>query len=140
MARASEIRCRMPCEYWPTRRVQLRIEPHGADRAGTARVVADAIQTGEIAEVLHGAEFVVEQRGVPHVANARGHVPQVMAAKARATAAASGLQQAGDDAQQGGFAGAVFAQDQVEFAGFELGAHSAQRREASVMAYHASQR
>ena len=70
-----------------------------------------------------------------HVAEARGHCANVLRAK-NADRAARGRKQAGDDAQQSAFAGAVLAQQNVELAGSELGGNAAQGCEAPEVAHH----
>ena len=68
-----------------------------------------AVESGEVGEVLHGGEFVVEHGRVAHV----GHAVALLVRRfgEDGDAAASGIDEAGDDAKEGGFAGAVFAED-----------------------------
>ena len=71
--RAREARWRMPWEYWPTGRVRCGVEADGAEGhlgrayAGAAFV---AVERGEVVEVFHGGELVVEHGGVAHVGDA----------------------------------------------------------------------
>ncbi len=77
----------------------------GAD-AGAAAV---AVEGGEVVEVLHGGELVVEHGRVAHVGDAAALLVGAFAEDG--DGAASGRDEAGDDAEEGGFAGAVFAED-----------------------------
>ena len=58
---------------------QLWVKTHGADHFGTAFIAGDFIQPREIAQILHPAHFVVEQRGMRHVANFAGTVLRILA-------------------------------------------------------------
>ena len=132
-ARASDIRCRMPCEYWPTGRVERRIELHGADHHLAANVViVNSVQAGEVAQVLHAAHFVVEQRRMRHVAELRADLAQIGGSQHGNAAAGCGSQ-SGESAQQRGLPCPVVAEDGVEASGGEAGSHSAQGGEASEL-------
>ena len=70
--RASEVRWRMPWEYWPTGRVRWGRGRRrgGPSRAADAGAAAVAVEPGEVGEVFHGGELVVEHGGVAHVGDA----------------------------------------------------------------------
>ena len=68
--RASEVRCRMPCEYWPRVRVEIGVEADLAQRFGRSKAGAAGIEAGEVAQVFLGGELVVEHGRVAHVADA----------------------------------------------------------------------
>ena len=88
------------------------------------------MEGGEIGEVLHGGELVVEHGGVAHV----GHTAAlaVRCAGEDGDGAAGGCDEAGDDAEEGGFAGAVFSEDDGGAAGGEGGGDVAQGGEGAV--------
>ena len=58
-ARASDNLWRMPWEYCATGRVKRGIETYGSHVSGAASIISDAVEAGEIAQVLHAAHFVV---------------------------------------------------------------------------------
>src|SRR5260370_564014 len=64
---------------------------------------------GEVGEVAHGGELIVEHGGVAHVGDATALV--VGRFRVDGDAAASWADEAGDDAEESGFAGAVLAED-----------------------------
>ena len=68
-----------------------------------------AVESGEVVEVLHGGELVVEHGRVAHVGHAAAL--QVRAFAEDGGGAASGGDEARDDAEESGFAGSVFAED-----------------------------
>jgi hypothetical protein len=75
---------------------------------------------------------------VAHVAEAGGNVADIFRAK-HADGATRGLKQSGDNAQQGGFAGAVFTEQSVETTGSEVGGDTAQGGEAPEVADNVAQ-
>jgi hypothetical protein len=55
------------------RAVEFRVEAHGAEghlRAADAGATAAAMEAGEVGEVFHGGELVVEHGRVAHVGDA----------------------------------------------------------------------
>jgi hypothetical protein len=70
---------------------------------------------------------------VSHVSEASGDGANVFRAE-HADGAARGSEQSGDDAQEGGLARAVFAEQNVEASGSEVGGDAAQGGEASEVA------
>ena len=89
-----------------------------------------AVEGGEVVEVLHGGELVVEHGGVAHV----GHAAALLVGRSAedGDGAAGGGDEAGDDAEEGGFAGAVFAEDDGAGAGGEGGGDVAESGEGAV--------
>ncbi len=84
-----------------------RAEGHlGAADAGAA---AGAVESGEVSEVFHCGEFVVEHGGVAHVSHAAALL--VRRLREDGDAAAGGGDEARDDAKEGRFARAIFAED-----------------------------
>ena len=110
--RASEVRWRIPCEYWPTGRFRPGVEADGAKghlRIADAGAAAVAVQRGEVVEVLDCGELVVEHGRVAHVGHSAALIVRSFAEDShRAT---RGLDEAGDDAEQRGFSGSVFPED-----------------------------
>ena len=88
---------------------QIRIEADLAHGVAANLVVVNSIEPGEVAQVLHAAEFVVEQRRVSHVADAVRDLTNLLRTE-DCEATLARLHQAGDDAQQGALAGAVIAE------------------------------
>ena len=88
------------------------------------------MEAGEVGEVLHGGELVVEHGGVAHVGDAMALL--VGSSGEDGDAAASGSDEAGDDAEESGFAGAVFAEDDGAGACGEGGRDITESGEAAV--------
>jgi len=97
------------------------VEADGAEghlwRADAGAAAAGAVDFGEVVEVFERGELVVEGAGVGHIGDAaaalgRGCVEDFDGALA-------GFGEAGEQAEEGGLAGAVFAEDEVDLAGFE---------------------
>ncbi len=112
----------------PDRPRQCWVEPHRLNRCAAATIASDPVQSGEVAEILHAAHLVVEQRGMRHVAN-------VAAGGSRSFAqdrnlAAGGMSKSGERAQQCGLPCSVVAENRVESSCVELGRDAAQRGEA----------
>ncbi len=97
----------------PDAALQLGIEPDPLHCAATNFVVADSVQPGEVAKVLHAAEFVVKQRRVSHVTDTVSDLAQRIRSQ-HFDSALAGLHQSGEDAQQSALAGSVIAQDYVQ--------------------------
>ena len=95
------------------------------DEAGAA-----GIEAGEVAEIFLGGELVVEHGRVAHVADAVAGLVGLEVAE-DVDRAEAGAEQAGEDAQQGGFAGAVFADEDVAAAGLKIDRDLAQRGEGA---------
>jgi len=97
------------------------IKGDGAEgHLGGADAVAAAlhlVEGGEVAEVFEGGEFVVEGGGVGHVGDASALLGGI--ASEDLDGALAGFGEAGEEAEEGGFAGAVFAEDEVDLAGVE---------------------
>ena len=85
-------------------------------------VIAKAVQSAEIAQVFHAAEFVVEHGSVRHVTDFLF---------CRNDLAARRLGKSGDDAQERGFAGTVFSENGIDTSGVELGSDFAQGSKAA---------
>ena len=103
----------MPCEYWPTRRARSGSSPTARIASAQRVVVSDSVEPGEVAQVLHAAHFVIEQRRMRHVADLLADVVKLGGAENR-DAALAGLHQSGERAQQRGLARAVVAENGVE--------------------------
>lgn len=110
--------------------LQTRVKPDSADGALKRRVRANAVKLGEKAEVLHAGEVFVKQGRMGHVAHFRTCIFMVLAE--HQDAAFGGLVEAGDDSQQGGFPGAVFAAQDVEAARIKFKADVPDRGGAAV--------
>ncbi len=133
--RAREARWRMPWEYWPTGRERCGVEADGAEGhlgggGAGAGAAAVALEGGEVAEVFDGGELVVEHGVVAHVGDAAALVLGLVAEDV--DGAAGGGDEAGEDAQEGGFAGAVVAEDDGGGAGGEVGGDFAEGGEGAV--------
>ena len=94
------------------RAVEVGVEADLAQRFGWIEAGAAGIEAGEVAQILLAGELVVEHGCVAHVADAGARFVRLMVAEDR-DFAVGGPQQAGENAQQGGFAGAVFADEDV---------------------------
>jgi hypothetical protein len=68
----------------------------------------DAIESGKVAKILHGIEFVVKERGVSHVADSGSGGFEIFVAE-NANGAAGWLEESGNDAKESGLACTVFA-------------------------------
>jgi hypothetical protein len=92
---------------------EVGIEADGAEgHLGAADAFAVAIlERCEVREVLRGSEFVVEHGGVAHVGDAAALLLWWL--REDADGAACRGDEAGEDTEEGGFSGAVFAEDEV---------------------------
>ena len=112
---------------------EVGVEADGAEGhlgrayAGAAAV---AVKRGEVGEVLHGGELVVEHGGVAHVGDAAALV--VGRLREDRYGAAGGGDETGDEAEEGGFAGSVFAEDDGGGSGGEGGRDVAEGGEGAV--------
>jgi len=112
---------------------EVGVEAYGAEGhlgrayAGAAFV---AVERGEVGKVLHGGELVVEHGGVAHVSDAAAFA--MWGAGEDGNGSASGCDESGDDAEEGGFAGAVFAEDYGGAAGGEVDRDVSQSGEGAV--------
>src|ERR1035441_5238179 len=84
------------------------------------------VKAAEVAQVLLGGQFVVEHGAVAHVADAGAGVMRFEAAK-NGDRAEAGPQQSGQNAEQGGFARAIFADEDVAASGLEVHRDLAER-------------
>ena len=107
---------------------KIGIEPDHAHRIAADLVVMNAVEPGEVAQILHAAELVVKQRRVAHVADAMRDLANFLRAQQSATALAR-LHQPGDDAQQRALPCSVVAQHDVQAPGRKAGRDAAQRGE-----------
>src|SRR5208283_1804561 len=120
----------------PDRPGQFGIDSDGASHLGAAAVfittrAGNAVEPGKVAQVLHAAHLVVEQRRVRHISDVAAGSFRSLAENGNL--AARGLRQAGQRAQQGGLAGAVVAENGVEASRVKFGGHAAQRGKASEL-------
>ena len=125
IARASDIRCRIPCEYCPTGRVNAGSSLTDSNRFAAAIVAGNPIQPGEVAQVLHPAHLVIEQRRMRHVAD-------IAAGGARSfpedrNCPARRVSESGEGPQQSRLPCPVIAEDRVEASAVKFGGHAAQR-------------
>ena len=88
------------------------------------------MEAGEVVEVLHGGEFVVEHGGVAHVGDAAALL--VWWFGEDLDGAAGGRDESGEHAEEGGFAGAVLSEDDGAASGGEGGGDVAERGEGAV--------
>ena len=109
------------------------VETHRKQRLGRRKAGAGAVETGEVAQVLHGGKLVIEHRRMAHVADAGPLLTNLFrfTLVEDARGAHGWLQQPGEQAQQGGFAGAIFPQQHVTAAGVKAEGDPAQSREAA---------
>ena len=131
MARASDMRCRMPCEYWPTGRVKLRIETHRADHLS---------HSGHRRRFRRGGR---SSAGSPCRSSRRRAARDAPCSRFRgnflrsfpehADGALRRFSQSGQSAQQRGLPCSVVAEDGVKVSGVKFGGHSAQRSKASKL-------
>jgi hypothetical protein len=91
---------------------------------------AAGIETPEVAEILLGGELVVEHGRVRHVANAGAGLMGLRRAE-DADCAVGGTEKAGENAQERGFAGAVFAEENVAAARLKRKRNLAESGEAA---------
>ena len=68
IARASDILCRIPCEYCPTGRAQFGIEPDCRNALPRSAVFCNPVEPREVAQILHPAHLVIQQGRMRHVA------------------------------------------------------------------------
>jgi hypothetical protein len=116
--RASEVRWRMPCEYWPKVRVSSGSRPTWR-RASAGTGSRGRVEAGEVAQVLLGGQLVVQHGRVAHVADAGARIMRLLIAE-DLDGAEAGAQESGQNAQQRRFARAVFADQDVAAAGLKI--------------------
>ena len=110
-----------------------RIEADGAEgHLGGAHAGAAffAVESGEVVEIFHGGELVVEHGGVAHVGHAAAL--QVGPFAEDGGGAACGGNEARDDAEEGRFTSSVFAEDDGGGSGVEGCGDVAQGGEGAV--------
>jgi hypothetical protein len=88
------------------------------------------VKGGEVGEVLHGGELVVKHGGVAHVGDAAALA--VRGVGEDGDGSAGGRDESGDDAEEGGFASTVFAEDDGGATGGEVGGDVTQGGEGAV--------
>ena len=105
-------------------------EGHLGGAGATAGASAVAVEFCEVVEVFEGGELVVEHRVVAHV----GDAVALLAGRAGedADGAATGFEEAGEEAEESGFAGTVVPEDDCGGADRELGGDVAEGDEATV--------
>ena len=99
--------------------IEIGIEADLAERFSGREAGAAGIETAEVAEIFLRGELVVEHGRVAHVADAGARVVGLGVAE-DVDRAVRGTKKAGENAQQRGFAGAVFAEENVAAAGLEI--------------------
>ena len=99
--------------------VELGIEADLAERVGGREAGAAGVKAAEVAEILLGGELVIEHGRVAHVADAGAGIMGLRFAE-DADRAVRGAKKAGKNAQQRGFSGAVFAEENVAAARLEI--------------------
>ena len=97
---------------------KIRIKADHQHRLAAHIVVVKAVKPGEIAEIFHAAQLVIQQRRVSHIADAMCHVANLFRAQKR-EAALAGLHQSGDNAQQRALPCPIVAEHHVKTAGGE---------------------
>ncbi len=136
-ARASDNLWRMPCEYCATGRARSGSRPTAVMLAAVE--LHDPVQAAKVAQVLHAAHLVVQQRRMGHVTQLVAHRSQLRRPQNR-YAAASRLRQAGQHAQERGLPCSVVAEDRVEPSRREFSADAAQGGEAAELFDHGGER
>ena len=107
--------------------VEIGVEADLAQGFGGRKAGAAGIEAGEVAEILLGGELVVEHGRVAHVADAGAGVMGLESCRRHCDRAEAGAEQSGENAEQSGFAGAVFADENVAAAGLEIDGDLAKR-------------
>jgi len=98
---------------------QGRVESDLAEGFFRREAGVGGVEGAEVGQVFGSGEFVVEHGGVAHVADAvAGGVGRLSVEDG--DFALGGLEESGEDAEKGGFAGAVFAKEDVAAAGGEV--------------------
>ena len=105
---------------------EIGIESHLAQGFGRAEAGATWVEAGEVAQVLLGGQLVVEHGCVAHVADAIAGVVRFEFAEYPDRSGA-GTQQAGENAEERGFSGAVLADQDIAAAGLEIDRHLTER-------------
>lgn len=98
---------------------EVGIEANLAEGICGGEAVAAGVEAAEVAEVFQGGELVIEHGCVAHVADAGAGVVGLEIAE-DSDIAVAGAEEAGEDAEKGGLAGAVFTNEDVTAAGVEL--------------------
>jgi len=98
--------------------IEIGIEADLAKSFGGGEAGSAGIKTAEVAKILLGGELVVKHGRVAHVADAGTRVVGLGVAE-DADRAVRGTEKAGENAQERGFACAVFAEENVAAAGLE---------------------
>ena len=101
------------------------VEADLAQRFAGGEAGAAGVEAGEVAQVFLRGELVVEHGRVAHVADAVAGVVRLEVAEDLDRAEA-GAEEAGEDAEEGGLAGAVFADEDIAAAGLEIDGDLAQ--------------
>src|SRR5882724_567105 len=111
---------------------EIRIEANGANRFRAALAVGNAVQAGEVGQILHAAHLVVEERGMSHVTDLVANIVKFLRAENH-DLATGGPVEACERAEQSSFAGAVVAEDAVELSAGEFGGDTTQGGEAAEL-------
>ncbi len=90
-----------------------------------------AVESGEVAEIFNGGKLVIEHGCVAHIPDAVSGIGGSGFAE-DADSAVGGTEQSGNDAQEGGFAGAIFSEQEIAAAGLKFERDFSQRDEASI--------
>src|SRR6185312_16380717 len=107
------------------------VEADGVEGGLRREAGAAAVESGEVAKVFGGGEFVVKHGRVAHVADAIAGVGGFVFAE-DVEAAVGGPEEAGNNAEEGGLAGSVFAEQEVAAPALKTGSDFAQCGEGSV--------
>ena len=99
--------------------IEIGIEADLAKSFSGREAGAAGIETAEVAEIFLGGELVVEHGRVAHVADAGAGLVGLGFAE-DVDRAVGGTKKAGENAQERGFARAVFAEEDVAAAGLEI--------------------
>src|SRR5208282_4898898 len=105
---------------------EIGIETYRANDLRATLPAGDSVQPGKVFQVLHPAHLVIEQRRMRHVAHLLADVVKLPGAEDR-DLAARGLVESCESTQQCSFAGAVIAENGIEFAAGKLRGNAAQR-------------
>src|SRR5258708_9562605 len=111
---------------------ETRIKSDRADDLRAARTIGDSIETGKVSKVLHPAHLVIKKRRMRHVTDLLANVAKPAGPKDR-NLAARRLAESRQSAEQCSFAGAVIAENGIEFSARKFRSNSAQRSKTAKL-------
>ena len=108
----------------------MGIESYPSQRLLQRCIRRNAIKLSEESQILHAGEFIVDERSVSHVTHVRKSFATLFSEDLNPPM--RGPAQAGNNAHQGGFAGAIFSAQDVKPPWLQFQRHVSQRRSAAV--------